>query len=270
MKQDESIQMNESDEGIVYFCKVRIAEKNIEIESKNKRVLLVCKGYLSQFEQPDFVVRASQFEIIQEFNKNIEDKSFDLCKINSIATECTGSELIVIYRKIAEAMLDHQTLLIHGAAIAVENKCYVFIAPSGTGKTTHIMNWKKWFPNLIIVNGDKPLINVDKKVVYGTPWCGKEGMNTNTSVPLAGIISLERGIVNRITPVSFKEMLPCLFQQVYIPTEQNKSIQTFKHIGQLQSIPCYKLTCNVEMESAIVAYNGIKKYEQQRKRSQMA
>ena len=267
MEQVEPIQKNKTEQGIVYFCKVRIAEKNIDIESKNKRVLLMYKEYLAQYEQPDFTVRASQSEIVHEFHRNSEIALFGNCCHANIATEYDGIESIVIHRKIAEAMLDYQTLLIHGAAIAVDNNCYVFIAPSGTGKTTHIMNWKKWFPGLLVVNGDKPFINVENKEVYGTPWCGKEGMNTNTSVPLAGIICLERGSENSITPISFKEMLPYLFQQTYIPTEQKKAIQAFQYIGKLQSIPCYRLTCNMNMDSAIVAYNGIKKYEQYKKGS---
>ena len=231
MEQVEPIQKNKTEQGIVYFCKVRIAEKNIDIESKNKRVLLMYKEYLAQYEQPDFTVRASQSEIVHEFHRNSEIALFGNCCHANIATEYDGIESIVIHRKIAEAMLDYQTLLIHGA------------------------------------NGDKPFINVENKEVYGTPWCGKEGMNTNTSVPLAGIICLERGSENSITPISFKEMLPYLFQQTYIPTEQKKAIQAFQYIGKLQSIPCYRLTCNMNMDSAIVAYNGIKKYEQYKKGS---
>lgn len=261
METNKSSHMDESEKGILYFCKVRIAEKNIDIESRNKHVLFPCKEYLTQYEKPDFSVRASQDEIIQEFLRtNGIDMSAFVVQDN-IASECVGSESIVLYRKIADRMLGYKTLLMHGAAIAVDNKCYVFIAPSGTGKTTHIMNWQKSIPNTIVVNGDKPLINVETKKVYGTPWCGKEGINTNTSVPLAGIVYLERGSINHVTPISFKEMLPFLLQQTYIPSVRKATIQAYQLINQLQSVPCYRLSCNMNIESAIVAYNGIKRNE---------
>ena len=136
------------------------------------------------------------------------------------------------------------------------------MAPSGTGKTTHILNWKKLYPETIIINGDKPLINTETYIVYGTPWCGKEGYNTNTSASLSGIIAIERGEENHIESITFQEMLPVLLQQTYIPKKRELALRAYSLIGCFKEIPCYKLTCNMEEESAWVAYEGIKANEQ--------
>ena len=94
-------------------------------------------------------------------------------------------------------------------------------------------------------------------MVYGSPWCGKEGLNANTAAPLAGIITLERGEINTITSISFKEMLPVLMQQTYVPKERNIALEVYQLIGQLKEIPCYRLRCNMEPESAVVAYKRL-------------
>lgn len=245
----------------IYFCKTQIAGKKFEIESKNKQVLALFRGYLSEFDKPDYIIRASAEDIQREIKSNFNVKVSETEDEKQIATGCIGAESNVLYRKIADYMLEFSTILLHGAAIAVGNKCYIFTAPSGTGKTTHINNWLKSIPGTIVVNGDKPLINVETGLVYGTPWCGKEGMNTNISVPLAGIIHLERGENNTIIPISFREMLPVLLQQTYIPTAAKERIQTYQLLGKMNYVPCYSLKCNMDVESAAVAYQGICDYE---------
>ena len=248
----------------VYFSKVRLADKKIEIETRNKKVLAFCKEYLDKYDCPDFVVRATNEEIESNYKANHPDYQQLLDESIEATVDYTIAETNVIYRKIAEAMLEYDTLLMHGAAIAVNKKCYVFTAPSGTGKTTHINNWIKCIPGTIVVNGDKPLINVHTKIVYGTPWCGKERKNTNTSATLAGIIILERGVTNSLKPISFSDMIPTLLQQVYISKEKEKKIKTYKLLSLLESIPCYKLKCNMDVESARIAYDGIKENERKK------
>ena len=49
----------------------------------------------------------------------------------------------------------------HGAVIRYKGKAYLFTAPSGTGKTTHIRQWLKKAEGTFVVNGDKPLIKVE-------------------------------------------------------------------------------------------------------------
>lgn len=242
-----------------YCFKVEIAGKKIEIECFYKYVFKQCRYYLSDFEEPDYRIDATLRDIQSEI-QNIPGINENGSRLdNRISVDYVGAESSAIYRKIADLMLNNRIVLIHGAAIAVHNKCYIFTAPSGTGKTTHINNWIEMIPDTIVVNGDKPLIDVDSKLVYGTPWCGKEGMNTNIAVPLAGIIALERGESNHIHSITFKEIIPTLIKQCYIPNNKELSIKALKLIGELNSIPYYKLYCNMDKESAEVAYNGLGK-----------
>ena len=246
----------EQDTHNMYFFKIILAEKKIEIECLYKNVFYQCKEYLSKFDKPDIIIKSVFSELYDDTVICQRHDSFtDAYK--KIWTDYVSYESMCIYKKIALELLSYDILLLHGAAIAVDNKCYIFTAPSGTGKTTHIMNWRKMIPETIIVNGDKPLVNVKKRLVYGTPWCGKEKMNTNTAVPLAGIVFLVRGENNSIEPICFKEMLPTYLQQTYIPDDQALARKAYTLIGQLKDIPCYQLTCNMDKESALVAYRGL-------------
>lgn len=253
---------NESiyDEHTINYFKVEIARKKIEIECFYKYVFQMSRNYLLSFDKPDFVIRASMSDILKEVENMYVNKNCNFSqdsRDSRISVDYVGAESTVIHRKIAEKMVVYRIILVHGAAVAVNNKCYIFIAPSGTGKTTHIKNWLKMIPGTYVVNGDKPLIDVDNKLVFGTPWCGKEGMNTNTAVPLAGIVVLERGDCNVINRISFNEVLPTLLKQCYIPHANNLSIEVLKLIGELSSIPYYQLSCNMEEESAIISYRGM-------------
>ena len=87
---------------------------------------------------------------------------------------CESDSLIT---SICDRMPFYDMFLMHAAVVAVDGVAYIFTAPSGTGKTTHTMLWKKHFGDrAVIVNGDKPLIRLQGGKVYvcSTPWKGKE------------------------------------------------------------------------------------------------
>ena len=47
-------------------------------------------------------------------------------------------ETMAVYRKIENKMLDYDTILFQGPAVAVDGAAYLFTAKSGTGKSTHM------------------------------------------------------------------------------------------------------------------------------------
>lgn len=240
-------------EDIKEFFKLELAGKKIEVECRNRRVFNECRGYLGCFDAPDFVIAATNEDIDYErelFNAEQRKKKH---QIASLPDECL--EITAVYRLIAEKLLDDGILLFHGAAIAVDGKCYLFMANSGVGKTTHIKNWLQVIPGSFVVNGDKPLIDMLSLQVYGTPWCGKEKLGTNTHIRLSGLVLLERGEQNTIEPISFREALPGIILQCHIPFGAEK--KTYSLLGHLRDVPCYHLKCNMEPESAKVSYCAI-------------
>lgn len=136
-------------------------------------------------------------------------------------------EANALYIEIAESMPDFSTFLMHGAVVAKDGEAYMFAAPSGVGKTTRAKLWIDKFSDSIIVNGDKPFIKISNGEVLacGTPWCGKEGWNTNIMVPLKAIFFIERSDHDvLLEELSFGKAFPLLIQQTYHPYN-NKSLE---------------------------------------------
>jgi len=155
--------------------------------------------------------------------------------------------------------------LMHGAVIAMDDQAYMFTAPSGTGKTTRIRLWQKQYPSSIIVNGDKPLIRIskDKIIACGTPWCGKEGWNTNTMVPLRAIFLLERSDErNSIEEISLGSAFPALLQQTYRPDESELMRKTLLLLKSLEGkVKIFKFRSTPTVDSICLAYETVRNIE---------
>ena len=144
-------------------------------------------------------------------------------------------EMYALQKMVAESLVNYNCFEIHGAAFAVDQNGYIFTADSGTGKTTHMRLWLQNLKNAFVVNGDHPIVKVDKDImVCGSPWCGKEGLNTNIAVPLKAIILMERSKENSIIEISMKEALTELIRQVYRPSESDKMSKTLRLISLLE------------------------------------
>ncbi len=238
----------------------KIAEKNIEIISIYDVVHKLCAGYESE-EAPDFSVEISQSDIDFERERSAAE---DASAGREAAAYSFGYlETLAVYRKIADKMVFCDTLLFHGSAIAVDGEAYLFTAKSGTGKSTHTRLWRELFgERAVMINDDKPLIRItnDGAWVYGTPWNGKHRLGANTSAPLRAICILERDTFNHIERTDVKSAYPLILQQTHRPARQGAMIMTL-HLADMltNSIPIYRLGCNMEPEAARVSYEGMKK-----------
>lgn len=170
-------------------------------------------------------------------------------------------ETLAVYRKIADILLSCDTLLFHGSVVAVDREGYLFTAKSGTGKSTHTRLWREYFgERAIMVNDDKPLLHITDSGVtaYGTPWDGKHRLSKNIEVPLKGICILTRDTINHIEPVEPHSAYPLIVQQ----TNRSLTIEGMKKTltlidRMLTALPIYRLGCNMDIEAAKVAYEGM-------------
>ena len=106
--------------------------------------------------------------------------------------------LMVLY---ALATAASGTVLFHAAVVSREGKGYMFLGPSGTGKSTHARLWLKYIDGTALVNDDNPVVRLadnGSPVVYGSPWSGKTPCYRNVSYPLGGIVLLSQAPYNKI------------------------------------------------------------------------
>lgn len=236
----------------------KIADKVVEINSIYNDVHTYCKDYISNKKQ-DYTITTSQEDINFERYKSEQEDIKEGVQIRKFSDEYL--EELAVYRKIADKMIEFDTILFHGSVVAVDGQAYLFTAKSGTGKSTHTRLWKKYFgKRAIMVNDDKPLIHIEKKcTVYGTPYNGKHRIGNNISVPLKAICILDRSETNKIIPINKTEAYNMFLQQVYRPSDLEKLKKVLILIDKLlENVKIYKLGCNISLQAVEVAYNGMK------------
>ena len=244
---------------------IKLADRIIEIKSLYSQVYTICKDYIVPIGEK--IMPSATIEINND----------DLTKESLIATQANEKlergqysfynpgdlEVLAVQRKICEIMPVYSTFLMHGSAIATNGKAYLITAPSGIGKTTRTRLWMEAYPDSIVINGDKPLIRLvdDKVYVCGTPWCGKEGWNTNLIVPLDAILLLERANDDEMSTINELNLLDVfdeILKQVYIPENKKSLIRTLSLLKSLNGkLRFYRFRSAPTIESVCMAFEAV-------------
>lgn len=238
----------------------KIADKHIEIISIFDDIHRLCLDYRSD-GRPDYTVSISQSDIDYERRKSVSADIKEGIEIRKFPDSYL--ETLAVYRKIATFLVDFDTILFHGSVVAVDGEGYLFTAKSGTGKSTHTRLWREYFgERAVMINDDKPLINISENGiirVYGTPWDGKHRLSTNTSVPLKALCILERAEKNHIEKITKESAYTMLLQQTNRPSDPEKTAKTLVLLDRLaEKTGLYRLGCNMNIDAAVTAYNGMK------------
>lgn len=227
--------------------KIKVADFVFEVNNIYSYAEKASAKYLSD-EEADFSFSVAPETIAEKCN---------LAKERGERCHPGYTEWLEIHRAIAAFLEKRDGILMHGAAICACGGAYIFTAPSGTGKTTHISRWLKLYgENVFVLNGDKPLIRHidDSFIVYGTPWCGKERLGANTKAPLKGIALLSRADENSIEAVNAGDYLSPIMRQVYFHREGECISNVMDFLDKmLSSVPVYSLKCNISDDAARVA-----------------
>ncbi len=227
----------------------RIADLNIAIENRYEHTARQCEAYLAPPDAvPDICITATEEEI---------DRSVAMQPEFSRGYH----ESICLYRQLCTKILHYDAMLMHAAVIEYQGYAYAFSAPSGTGKSTHIALWRKCFGEAVsIINGDKPILRRkdDCFIAYGTPWCGKEQWNRNTSAPLRAICFLERSESNHIRRLTTREAIDHIFHQLLRPKTAAEMELTLSLVDVLlRQVPIYLLGCNISREAAELSHRTL-------------
>ena len=169
---------------------------------------------------------------------------------------------LALHRQIAEVGPQLGLFVAHMAVVEYQGHAYAFAASSGTGKSTHIRLWMDAFgAEVTVINGDKPILTLGNKrqvIAHGAPWAGKEGWQTNTGAPLAGICLLSRGARNECRGIAAPEALPRIMQQVYMPQNPVSAELTLDFLDVLlRGVPLFDLTCTMERSAAKVSFEAM-------------
>lgn len=226
-----------------------IAGLNVDMEPRYPRMQRQSEGYITDNKgDVNIKIRLSD-EYLKRRREENPHLDLEMC------------EYIWMGSEFYNCLPEFGGFLLHASAVVHENKAYLFSAPCGTGKSTHTSLWLKRFDDAYILNDDKPAIRLTKDgfFVYGTPFSGKTELNVNKKVPLGGICALERGNTNYIEKMDTEEALFRILNQTVRPYDERKMEILLKLLDKLiETMPIYKLHCNMDIEAVDVAYNGMK------------
>ena len=147
---------------------------------------------------------------------------------------------------------------LHASALEYEGNAYLFSGPSTVGKSTHTRLWQKAFGSgAQVFNDDKPALRLidGKWYAYGTPWCGKDGINQNRKVPLTGICFLRQAHANKIRRLSAQEAIPMILSQTTRKITAENMERLLSLVEKIvQDVPIYLLENKADEEAARLSY----------------
>lgn len=233
---------------------IRIAGLKAGLTNKYPFVFEQCQAYLAHDTAPfDLYALATDKEIEAELSLDMG------------ADDHGGAESICLYRAIAKQLHRFDALLMHGAVIGYKDKAYAFLAPSGTGKSTHIRLWHRYLGDDVFpVNGDKPILRRENGIftAYGTPWAGKENWQRNVGLVLAGICLVTRATENTVVRLSDAQAVSGVLRQIYLPPEPEGALATMALADELISkIPIYLLGCDMTEGAVKASFEALTGYE---------
>lgn len=236
---------------------VEIAGIPAEIRCRYPETKTYMEEFLSE-KEPCFTVWPSEedFEAFRKWTEELVAKGYEEYDYSPLM-----QENILVHSQLSRELLTYDVLLVHGSAISMDGEVYLFTAPSGTGKSTHTRLWREAFgERTMMINDDKPMLKIspDGVEVYGTPWRGKHRLGCNAHGPLKAIIDLTRDTENHIERISASEAFPIIKKQAIAFHDvglMTKILSLEKSL--METIPSYRLGCNMEQEAAMVAWEGM-------------
>ena len=160
-------------------------------------------------------------------------------------------------------LLKFDGIFLHSSTVVLDGKAYLFSGHSTAGKSTHTRLWQQVFgPAARVINDDKPALRKIDGVwyAYGTPWCGKDGINLNERAPVAGVCFMKKAAENRIRRLNTAEAMQKILAQ---------TIHRFKYVERLdlmlalldnflRTIPVYELENRPEPEAVRLSYETMR------------
>ncbi|MBQ9068653.1 MAG: hypothetical protein IJ131_06265 [Eggerthellaceae bacterium] len=227
---------------------IRLANLVVQVATLHAATYELCQSYLCDKDCPfDISVSVRQRDIDHERTQDVQG-----------AFDDPYYETLAVYRAIAEELPRFGRMLVHGSAVAIGNRSWLFMAPSGTGKSTHARWWRTAFANEnpYVINDDKPIVRVgeDGVFVYGTPWDGKERLSTNACARLAAIGLLKQGEQDFAQRADTHSATPELMRHAYRPVSANAARSTIELVLKIaEEVPLFHLRVTDSIQAAHAA-----------------
>ena len=178
-----------------------------------------------------------------------------------------GSENLIAYMESAYQfyceLVNFGGFYLHASTVVLNGAAYLFSGHPGAGKSTHTRLWQQEFgSDAVIINDDKPALRRIDGIwyAYGTPWCGKDGINQNLRAPVAGLCFMKKSDRNSIRRLdTFEAMQRVMGQTIYkFRTAQSLDRMLGNLESFLREVPVYELENRPEPAAARLSYETMR------------
>ncbi len=152
-------------------------------------------------------------------------------------------------------------VLFHSSVIVKDEKAYMFLGKSGTGKSTHTGLWLKHIMGSHLLNDDNPAVRITENGirVYGTPWSGKTPCYISADYPVGGIVRLWQAPQNKITrlkgAMAFASILPTVSN---LPCSKEVTEGVRSTITKIvEQVPVYRFDCLPNADAAQLSFSTL-------------
>lgn len=186
----------------------------------------------------------------------------ELCIVSRSMTDAIFSinnSLMLLY---AFCTADKGTLEMHASVIRNDGRGFLFLAKSGTGKSTHSQLWLDNVPGSDLLNDDNPIVRIwpdGRIIVYGSPWSGKTPCYRNIECPVGAFVQIRRCKENKITRLSLLESYAIMYSSCsgfkaseYMADGLHASLE-----AAVTGVRCYVLDCLPDAGAAEVCSSEV-------------
>jgi hypothetical protein len=157
-------------------------------------------------------------------------------------------------------LLPHGRMILHASAVIWRGKAYLFVAPSGGGKSTQAALWEQ--TGAEILNGDKVILckKNGSWLACGSPIAGSSKIYKNKCAPVAAIMLVQKAPENQLTPVPQRESFLNLYSNaVKSGWDQAFNCRLLDIVEDIaKEIPVYRLSCTPNLQAVDCAQRNLK------------
>lgn len=233
---------------------IRVADEFVNVKYNFKDTYESLRSFICKKECKDSVTI--------DLMRLQDERDFLLKQFPNSKFSYADVEYNAVYRDLVRYLLNKDIHIIHGVLLNYLGEGILFMAPSGTGKSTHARLWKdKFSDNVKIINGDKPLLKFhgENIIAYGSPWMGKEKIGTCESVILKKICIIKRAKKNSLHKIEWDaNAISFLLVESLLPNSEDYISRQIKWLKKLtNTTDLYELHCNISEDAVNVAYEGL-------------
>ena len=161
----------------------------------------------------------------------------------------------------SQAILPFGAVSLHASVVMHQQKGYLFMGKSGTGKSTHSALWVRAIPDTELLNDDNPILRLegDFVKVYGSPWSGKTPCYRNASCRVGGLVRLRQAKQNQYHSQhdvqALVQVLPGCSVIRNVPRLYNGACDTL--IQVIAKVPVGLLDCLPTVEAAECCHKAL-------------